>query len=57
MTGIFSYFFKNAYRKVIEEILTNPQSFNRWLVNNKHLNCTPNWQAGKPIHSGPDSET
>ena len=28
-----------------------------WLPDNKPLNCTPNWQAGKPIHSGADAET
>lgn len=23
-----------------------------WLLDNRPLDCTPNWQAGKPIHSG-----
>lgn len=28
-----------------------------WPTDNKPLNCTSNWQAGKPIHSTADTET
>lgn len=40
-----------------KSIQNNQQSSTGWPPDNKPLNCTPNWQAGKPIHSRADAET
>lgn len=53
---LFNWLFKpkTNYDKSIQH---HQQTWTSWLLDNKPLNCTPNWQAGKPIHSRADTET